>query len=167
MLGGGSSGCGGGGCAEPVLHDVVTDEAGLLLDEMACGEDGEVGDTADVVASGQLGVALGVDLEDEGLPGHVGGGAGDLGGGGAAGATPLGPEVDEDGDAGVAEDVVEEGEVDGERLAEWWEGVFAGSAAAGVGEVVGVDAVLLLAVFTGSDDGHVRLRGAVIAGAAR
>ncbi len=152
------SGCGGDGSAEPVFHDVVTDESGLLLDEAACGEDGEVGDTADVVARGQLGVALGIDLENEGLTGHVGGGAGDLGGGGAAGATPLGPEVDEDGDAGVADDVVEESEVDGEWLVERWEGIFAGTAAAGIGEVVGVDAVLLLTVFTGSDDGHVRLR---------
>ena len=142
----------------------MADEAGLLLDEVSRCEDGEVGDAADVVACGELGVALGIDFEDECLTGHICGGACDLWGGGAAGATPLGPEVDEDGDAGVADDVVEEGEVDWERLVERGEGIFAGTAAAGIGEVGGVDAVFLLAVFTGSDDGHVRLRRAENAG---
>ena len=87
-------------------------------------------------------------------PASVGGGAGYFRGGGAAGAAPVGPEVDEDGNAGVLDDVVEEFGVGLEGLVERREGVFAGSATAGVGEVLGSNAVLLAAVFAGCDDGH-------------
>ena len=71
------------------------------------------------------------------MPCSVGGGAGYLGRGRAAGTAPVGPEVDEDGDAGVLDDVVEEFGVGLDGLVEGREGVFAGSATAGVGEVLG------------------------------
>src|SRR5262249_27355102 len=67
-----------------------------------------------------------------------------------AGAAPLGPEVDEDGDAGVLDDLVEELGVGGDGLVDGRERVFAGAAAAGVGEGVGGDAGLLGAVRGGS-----------------
>ncbi len=57
----------------------MIDDSGLLLDELAGGEDGEVGDAAHGEACGQLLVFVGVDLEDDGLAGHVLCRAGDLG----------------------------------------------------------------------------------------
>lgn len=145
---------GGARLVEPVLHLLVAYESGLLGDELAGVEDGEVGDATDVVAGGELRVLLGVDLEDEGAAGGVGGGLLDLGGGHAAGAAPVGPEVDEDGDAGVLDDLVEERGVGGDGLVDGRERVFAVAASAGVGEVVGRDTVLLSAVRTGGDEGH-------------
>src|ERR1019366_913696 len=82
--------CGRG--LEPLLHLGVVGQAGLLEDGATVGEDDEVGDAADLEAGGELGVGFGVDFEDESLACHVGGGAGDFGGGGAAGSAPVGPE---------------------------------------------------------------------------
>jgi hypothetical protein len=132
----------------------VANETGLLLYELAAGEDGEVGDAAYVVTGRELRVALGVYFEDYGLACGVGGCAGYLGRGCPAGAAPVGPEVDQDWDAGVLDDVVEEGGVGLDGLVEGREWVFAGSATAGVGEVLGVYTVLLAAAFAGCDDGH-------------
>ena len=97
---------------------------------------------------------VGIDLEDDGLAGHVLCGARDLGGGGAAGAAPVGPEVDEDGDARALDDLVEERGVDLQGLVERGKGVFAGAASAGVGEVICGDAVFLATAVAGSDRRH-------------
>jgi hypothetical protein len=137
-----------------LFHLLVADEAGLLEDGCAVREDDEVGDTAHLKAGRELGICLGVDLEDDGFAGHIGGGAGDLRGCGSAGTAPGCPEVDEDGDLRVPGDVVEEGGVGGQGLGERWKRGLAGAAAAGVGEVLGGDTVFLLAVSAGADDGH-------------
>ena len=63
-------------------------------------------------------------------------------------------EVYEDRNAGGLNDLVEEGGVGGDGLGEGREWGFAGSAATGLGEVGGGYAVLLTALFAGSDDGH-------------
>ncbi len=73
---------------------------------------------------------------------------------GFAGAAPVGPEVDEDGDVCLGDDLVEECGVGGDGFGLGWERVLAGSAATGVGEVRGGDPVLLGAVFAGFDEGH-------------
>ena len=142
------------GGLEPADHLCGVGEAGLLLHELAVGEDGEVGDAANVVAGGELGVGFGVDFEDDGAAGGLFGGFGDVGGGHAAGAAPGGPEVDEDGDLGVAEDFVEEGGVGGDGLGDGREGLLAGAATAGVGEVGGGGAVFGAAVGAGADERH-------------
>ena len=99
-----------------MLHLLVADESGLLGDELSAVEDGEVRDSADVVTGGELAVLLGVDLEDEGTSLGVGGGLLHFRGRHAAGSAPLGPEVDEDGDTGVLDDLVEESDVCGDGL---------------------------------------------------
>ena len=86
----------------------MADHACLLFDELAVLEDGEVGDAAHVVTRGEFGVRVGVYLEDDGVAGEVGGGAGYLGGGGSAGSAPVGPEVYENRDAGALDYLVEE-----------------------------------------------------------
>jgi hypothetical protein len=137
-----------------MLHLGVVDEAGLLKDGAAAGEDDEIGDAADLKAGGELGVGFGIDFKDQGFTCHVGGSTGDFRGGGAAGAAPVGPEVDKDGDGRVLDDLVEEGGVSGQRFGERRERGLAGAAFAGVAEVPGGDAVLFLTVGAGADHGH-------------
>jgi len=108
-----------GGCgSKPLFHLLMADKAGLLEDGAAAGEDDEVRDAADLETGGELGVRLGVYLEDDRLSGHVGGGASDLGCGGPTGSAPVCPEVDEDGDGSVCNYIVEERGIDGERFGE-------------------------------------------------
>src|SRR5678815_416805 len=111
----------------------MADESSLLGDEFAGVEDGKVRDSAHVVPSGEFVVLLGVDLEDEGTALRVDRGLFDLGGGHAAGTAPLGPEVHEDRNAGILDDLVEQGSVGGDRLVDGSELVFAVAAAASVG----------------------------------
>jgi hypothetical protein len=152
----------GAGGLEPVEHLLGVDEAGLLLDEAAVREDGEVGDAAHVVAGGELRVGFGVDLEDEAAAGDFACGVLDVRGGHAAGTTPGGPEVDEHGDAGVGDDVVEERGVGGDGLGDGRERLLAGAAAAGVGEVSCGDAVFGAAAGAGADDRHGDLRQEIV-----
>jgi hypothetical protein len=86
----------------------VIDDAGLLADELAGREDGEVGDAAYVVTRCELLIAVGIDFEDDGVAREVLSGACDLGCGCAAGSAPVGPEVHEDRNAGALDDLVEE-----------------------------------------------------------
>jgi hypothetical protein len=72
------------GGAKPLLHLRVVDQAGLLEDGAASGQNDEVGDAPDLETGGELRVGFGVDLEDDGLAGHIGCGACDLGRGGSA-----------------------------------------------------------------------------------
>jgi hypothetical protein len=132
----------------------VTYYPGLLADEFAGMEDGEVGDSADVVAGGEVLVLVGVYLEDYGLASHFFCGAGDLRSGGSAGTAPVGPEVDEDRDSGALDDLVEDGGVDLEWLVKGWEGILAGAATSGVGEMVGGETIFLAAGLAGSDRRH-------------
>ena len=106
------------GGLEPVEHCLGVDEAGLLLDEAATGEDGEVGDAAHVVTGGELRAGFGVDLEDEAAAGDLAGGAFDVRRGHAAGTAPFRPEIDEYRDARVGDDVVEEGGVGGDGFSD-------------------------------------------------
>src|SRR5580700_522929 len=57
------------GAGKPAFHGVGVDNAGLLKLQGATTEHREVRDALDVVACGQFGEALGVDLEDDGLAG--------------------------------------------------------------------------------------------------
>jgi hypothetical protein len=99
-------------------------------------------------------ILLGVYLEDDGLAGHVGGGAGDFRGGHAAGTAPVGPEVDQNGNGCGLSDFVEELGVDGKGFVDGREGIFAFAAAAGVCQMFCSDAVFAATVFAGADDGH-------------
>jgi hypothetical protein len=145
-----------GSVAKPLVHLVVIDHAGLLEDWLPLGQDDEVRDSLDAVAGGECGVGLCIDLEDEGVAGHIGGGAGDLGGGGSARTAPGGPKVDEDGYFCVGDDVVEEGGVGGDGFGLGRNGGFAGATSPDVGEVGCGDAIFLLTVSASTDEGHGR-----------
>jgi hypothetical protein len=144
--------CGSG--SNPLLHLLVTDGAGLLRDDTAVDEDDEVGDSADAEAGGECGVLFRIHLEDDGLAGHFGSSASDLRRHHAAGTAPCSPKVYEDGDGRILNDLIEERRVGGERLSDGRERSFALTAAAGIGEVAGRDAILLAAFGAGADDGH-------------
>jgi len=121
------------GGAEPGFHLVVANEACLLVYEFSPVEHDEVGDAAHVVTGSKLRVFVRVNFEDDGLSGEVSGGARDFGRGYAAGATPVGPEIDEHGNAGILQDVVEKRGVSCDGLGDRRQRVLAGTAAACVG----------------------------------
>src|SRR5882757_7184854 len=121
------------GVSQPLFHDIVAHEAGLLHHHFAAGHNGEVWNAADLKPRGELLVGFGVDFEYDGFAGHARGGLGDFGGGHAARSAPGGPEVDEDGDAGVLDDLVERRLVDRDWLSERRQIGLAGAALAGDG----------------------------------
>jgi hypothetical protein len=112
-------------------------DARLLADEFAPMEYGEVGDSAHIIAGGQVLVFVGVDLENYSLAGHVFGRLGDLGSCDAAGSTPLGPEVDEDGNARTLNDLVEDFSIDLQWFVEGRQVSFACAATTGIVQMVG------------------------------
>ena len=132
----------------------MIDNPGLLLDELACGKDREVGDTPYRVSCRELLIFVGVDFENDGVTGHILCRACDLGCSGATGSAPVGPEVHEDRNAGALDDLVEERGVDLQGFIERSEWIFARAASASVREVIGSEAVFLAAAFAGSYDRH-------------
>lgn len=121
-------------------------EAGLLADELAFREDGEVWDALHVIAGGELRAALGVNLQDDCLSCHFRSRLGDMRGSHAAGTTPFGPKIDQYRDGSVLNDIVEERVIRIDRLACRRERLLAGSAAARISKM---------------RDGHSVLRGAI------
>jgi hypothetical protein len=132
----------------------VIDDSGLLFDELAGGENGEVGYTAYGVPCGQLLVFVRVDFKDDGVACHFLSRTCDLGCSGATGAAPVGPEVDKNRNAGALDDLVEERGVDLQGFIERWEWIFARAASTSVREVIGGETVFLAAAFAGSYDRH-------------
>ena len=151
----GALGVGGSaGAGEPGFHGVGVDQAGLLEGEVAAAEHCEVRDALDLIACGEFGVLLRVDFEDDGAAGEIAGGLRNVGGGHTAGSAPGGPEIDEDGDAGFADDFVELGGADGDGLGDGRKRILAVAAAASIREVARGDAVGFAASGTGAQDGH-------------
>jgi hypothetical protein len=97
---------------------------------------------------------VGVNLEDDSATGHVFCGERDLGGCGATRATPVGPEVDKNGNTRGADDLVEELGVNLQGLIERRYGRFACATSASVGEMISSEAVFLATVLAGSYRGH-------------
>jgi hypothetical protein len=143
-----------GSSSNPLLHLLVTDGAGLLRDDTAVDEDDEVGDSADAKAGGECRMLFRIHLENNGLASHFGSRASDLRRHHATGTAPCRPKVYEDGDGRILNDLVEERRVGGERLSDGRKWSFALTAAAGIGEVAGRDAILLTALGASADDGH-------------
>ena len=90
----------------------MTNNPGLLSDELATREDSEVRDATYSVTCSELRVFVGVDFQHNGLTCHVLCGARDLWGGGATRAAPVSPEIDKDRNARALDDFVEERSVD-------------------------------------------------------
>ena len=107
-----SDGLRGSGGTQPRFHDIVIDHSSLLPDEFAGREDGEVGNAAHREPCCKLLMLIRVDFENNGLTGHILCGARDLGCSCATRATPISPEVDEDGNTGTLDDFVKECSVD-------------------------------------------------------
>src|SRR6185437_266495 len=143
--------CGG---LQPVEHLLGVDDAGLLLDEAALREDGEVRDAAHVVTSSELRVGFGVDLEDDAAPRDLACGALHVRRSHAAGTAPRCPEVDKHGNVCIVDDVVEARDVGGDGFGDRRERLFAVAAAAGVSEMRRGNAVLRSAVRAASNEGH-------------
>src|ERR1700753_3139260 len=133
----------------------MADEASLLMNQLASREDDEVGDVADVVARGKLSVFVGVHLEDDCLPGEVGGCASDLRRGHATWATPFGPEIDENRHAGVFDHIVEKFDICSDGFIDRRQCILAGSAAACVCQMRSRDAIFLTTMVTATADRHV------------
>jgi hypothetical protein len=144
------------GSGQPGFHSVGIDEAGLLRLECPVGEDCEIGDALDVEAGSDLGVALGVDFEHDGLTRHVARDLGYMRCGHAAGTAPCSPEIDEDGDAALANDFIKVGRASFYWLSDGAQSVFAGTAFAAVCDVFGRNAVWGIAGRAITDDRHVR-----------
>lgn len=121
----------------------MTNNSSLLFDELSGGEYGKVWDAAYGEPRGELLVFIGVDLEDEGETRHILCGARDLWGGGATGAAPISPEVDQDRNACVLNNLVKEHSIDLNGFIERRQRGFACAATAGVGQVVRSNAVFL------------------------
>jgi hypothetical protein len=129
------------GSGQPGFHRVGINETGLLVLKVAVGEDGEVWDALDVEARGKLGVAFGVNFEHDGLAGHFLRDLCHVWRSHAARTAPRSPEIDEDRNATLANDLIEFGGAGFNWFGDGWQSVFAGSASAGVGKVLGGDAV--------------------------
>ncbi len=137
----------------------MTDHSSLLANKLTCMEDGEIGDTANVIAGRKLLVLVGVDLQDDGSSGHIFCGPGDLRSCRPARPAPIRPEVDQDGDAGVSHNLVEQDCIHRKRLIERWKGILARAATSGICKVIGGKAVFLTTAVAGSNRGH---RGAPV-----
>jgi hypothetical protein len=132
----------------------VTNNTRLLLDEFSGEEHSEVWDAAYGETCGEFRVLIGVDLEDEGATRHVLCGACDLWGGGATRAAPVSPEIDQNGNSRVLDDLVEELSVDLYGFVERRQRKFARTATASVRQVVCSDAISLATALAGSYRRH-------------
>lgn len=81
---------------EPLPEPAVIDQAGLLVNDGAIFEHDEVRDAAHLKAARQLGVAIGVDLQDQRPTCQIASNALHLGSRSATGATPGSPKVYQD-----------------------------------------------------------------------
>jgi hypothetical protein len=102
--------------AKPLLHLFVSHESGLLKYGTPASHYNEVGDASHLKAGGEPGIGFGVNLENDCFTCHVSRCPRDLGSRGAAGSTPIRPEVDEHRHLRIANNVIEHRRVDGERL---------------------------------------------------
>ena len=85
----------------------MTNNSRLLPDELSSGEDRKVWNPTYRVACGELLIPVGIDLKNDGLTGHVRRRARDLRGGGAARTAPVSPEINQDRNTRVLDDVIE------------------------------------------------------------
>jgi len=118
------------------------------------GEDGEVGNPADVVLRGESGKFFGIDLEDDGASGEIARGLRDVRSGHAARSAPCGPEIHQDGNLAVTNHLLEFVLVDLDGLGDRRKRGLARSAASGVGEMRRRNPVRLPARLTIANDWH-------------
>jgi len=132
----------------------VPNDASLLFHKFACRKDSEVGDTAHIEPCGELLVFVGINFQHEGVSRHILRRARNLWSGSATRPTPLRPEVNENGDARVFDNLVEKHSVYLQRLVERWQRSFTRSATACVGKVICSNTILLATLFAASNCRH-------------
>jgi hypothetical protein len=94
----------------------MTDDSGLLIYQLAAGEDSEVRNSANVESGGELLVLIGIHLQNDSATRHISRGARNLRSGCVTGATPFGPEIDKYRNLGTANNLVEQRLIHLERL---------------------------------------------------
>ena len=104
----------------------------MLEGQASVGKDGEVWNSADVVLGGEGREFFGIDLEDDGTPGEIARGLGDVRSGHAARSAPCCPEIHQDGNLAVANHLLEFVLIDFDGLGDWRKRGLARSAASGI-----------------------------------
>src|SRR5580658_9024126 len=120
----------------------MVDDPRLLNDWLPRIEHREIRYASNIEARRQFRMTLGVDLENHRLPGHICGRACHLGSRHSARSAPGGPEVNQHGYAGLAQNFVEELSIGFQGLIHRRQRRLAGSAMSGVCQVSSWNAVL-------------------------
>src|SRR5713101_1635945 len=124
---------------------------------MAVVKNGEVGDSAHIETGGQLRITLGVHLEHDCPSCHVRRCSGNLGCSHTARAAPGCPEIDENRNASLGNNLVEQLSIYFQRFGGGRQGCLTRSAASCIRKMLGGDAVLPAALLAGSNDRHQHL----------
>jgi hypothetical protein len=132
----------------------MANNTSLLLHKLSTRKDDKVRNTADIIASCQLRIFVGIDFEDDSLSGQISGSARDLRRCNAAWATPSCPEIDQYRDSCILYDLIEKHYISSNWLIDGRQRVLAGSATACVSKMGCRNTVLLAAVFACADHGH-------------
>jgi hypothetical protein len=136
----------------------MTDDSGLLIHQFAAREDSEVWNSTNVESSRQLLLLVGVDFEDDGMAGHVGSGARNLGRNSPAGSAPLSPEIHKNRNIRTLDDLIEQLFVCLKRLVHRGQRSLARAAATCFRKVLRANTILLATLFTASNDRHCPLQ---------
>ena len=133
----------------------MVDQSGLLIHEAPARKNREVRDASNVIASGQFGMRLRVDFENNGFARHVRRGAGHFWRGHTARAAPCCPKIDQDRHACVLSDIVEKFRIRRQRLIERRNRILTVAAAASIGEMLRRDAIAAATVFADTYGRHI------------
>jgi hypothetical protein len=136
----------------------MTDDSGLLIHQFAAREDSEVWNSTNVESSRQLLLLVGVDFENDGMPGHVGSDPRHLGGSSMARSAPLSPEIHKNRNIRTLNDLVEQFVVRLKRFINRGQRSLARATATRVRKVFRTNSILLATLFTASNDRHYPLR---------
>src|SRR4029077_20212525 len=138
------------------FHLSVVDQPGLLRYWSTGIEDDKVRYAANIEAGRQLGIALRVNLDDDGTASHIRCCAGDFRCGHLTRTTPCRPEIDQYGDACVLRDFVELLEVDFQRFVHRRQRGLTCSATPGFSKMFCRNPIFLPAALAGSHKRHLR-----------
>ena len=136
----------------------MVDDTSLLIYRTASIQNDEIRYAADVESIRELGIALRVDFEDDGMTRHVRSSASDLWRRHAARPTPCSPEIYEYRNSRVIDDFIKQGRIGFERLIDWRQGGFTSSAAPCVCEMRRGNSILLATSLANSNGRHKHLR---------
>lgn len=149
---------------QPGLQLLMANNTRLLNDWPAVIEHRKVRNAANVEPRRELRMAFRINLQNHGLTRHVCSSARDLGSRHSAGSAPGCPEVNQHGNAGLAQNFVEELRIGFQGFTYWRQRRLAGSATSGVRQVSCWNTVLASAILTSSNCRHTSSPRRCIAG---